>query len=140
MQGSNTVGVMIVVENGWIKKSDYRKFNISKEMSGNDTGSLAEILERRFKHTEWQLPNLIVVDGGKAQVNITQKVLREYGYKIVVAGVVKNDKHKPKDIIADNTVRNKYEKEILLANAEAHRFAISFHRSRGRSSFLEEER
>ena len=135
MGGSNTVGVMTVVENGWIKKSDYRKFNISDAVSGNDIGSLEEILERRLKHDEWSLPYLIVVDGGQAQVNIAKKVLDKYGYKIAIAGVVKDDKHKPKGIIADGNIRTKYEKEILLANAEAHRFAISFHRKKSLFSF-----
>jgi len=135
MQGTNTVGVMTVVENSWVKKSDYRKFNISDEVSGNDTGSLEEILRRRLKHDEWPNPHLIVVDGAQAQVNTAQKVLDEYGYKIAIAGVVKDDKHKPKGIIADEDVRTKYEKEILLANAEAHRFAISFHRKKSLFSF-----
>jgi excinuclease ABC subunit C len=140
MGGSNTVGVMTVVEDGSVKKSDYRKFNILGDVQGNDIGSLEEVLRRRLKHEEWQNPNLIVVDGGKAQVNVAKKVLREYGYKIAIAGVVKDERHKPKGIIADKTIKDRYEKEILLANAEAHRFAISFHRSRGRRSFLEEER
>ena len=135
MGGSNTVGVMTVVENGWVKKSDYRKFNISDEVSGNDTGSLEEVLRRRLKHDEWPNPHLIVVDGAQAQVNTAQKVLDEYGYKIAIAGVVKDERHKPKGIIADETIRNKHEKEILLANAEAHRFAISFHRKKSLFSF-----
>lgn len=135
MGGSNTVGVMTVVENGWVKKSDYRKFNISDEVSGNDTGSLEEVLRRRLKHDEWPNPHLIVVDGAQAQVNTAQKVLGEYGYKIAIAGVVKDERHKPKGIIADETIRNKHEREILLANAEAHRFAISFHRKKSLFSF-----
>ena len=135
MGGSNTVGVMTVVENSWVKKNDYRKFNVSEEVSGNDVGSLEEVLRRRLKHDEWRSPNLIVVDGGQAQVNTAQRVLEEYGYKIAVAGVVKDDKHKPKGLIADKVVRDKYEKEILTANAEAHRFAISFHRKKSLFNF-----
>jgi len=96
---------------------------------------MGEILRRRLKHDEWPNPHLIVVDGAQAQVNTAQKVLDEYGYKIAIAGVVKDDKHKPKGIIADEDVRTKYEKEILLANAEAHRFAISFHRKKSLFSF-----
>jgi excinuclease ABC subunit C len=142
MQGANTVGVMTVIENGWAKKSDYRKFNINDEVSGNDIASLKELVERRLKHDEWPNPRLIVVDGAQAQVNTIQKVLdalpagrQEYGYKIAIAGVVKDEKHKPKGIIADKNIRAKYEKEILLANAEAHRFAISFHRKKSLFNF-----
>lgn len=135
LQGSNTVGVMTVIENGWIKKSDYRKFNISDEVSGNDTASLEEVLRRRLKHDEWPNPHLIVVDGAEAQVNVANKVLDEYGYKIAIAGVVKDEHHKPKGIIAEKEARIKYEKEILLANAEAHRFALSFHRKKSLFSF-----
>lgn len=135
MSSSNTTGVMAVIENGWIKKSDYRKFNISDEMSGNDIGSLKEVLERRLKHDEWSNPHLIVVDGSKPQVNIAQKVLDKYGYKIAIAGVIKDEKHKPKEIIADKNISIKYEKEILLANFEAHRFALSFHRKKSLFSF-----
>jgi excinuclease UvrABC nuclease subunit len=135
MQGVNTVGVMTVIENGWIKKSDYRKFNISDDVSGNDAGSLEEVLRRRFKHDEWPNPRLIVVDGAQTQINIIQKVLDEHGYKIAIAGVVKDEHHKPKGIIAEQNIRTKYEKEILLANAEAHRFAISFHRKKSLFNF-----
>jgi excinuclease ABC subunit C len=135
MGGSNTVGVMTVVENGWIKKSDYRKFNILGEAQGNDIGSLEEVLRRRLKHDEWPNPHLIVVDGAQAQVNVAKKVLDEYGYKIAIAGVVKDERHKPKGILADENVRTKYEKDILLANAEAHRFAISAHRKKSLFGF-----
>lgn len=135
---TNTVGVMTVIENGEVKKADYRKFNISDEAAGNDIGSLKEMLERRLKHDEWPSPRLIVVDGGKAQYNTARKALDKYGYKIAIAAVVKDEKHKPREIIADERVRAKYEKEILLANSEAHRFALSFHRSK--RSFLATKR
>ncbi|PIT96626.1 hypothetical protein COT82_02195 [Candidatus Campbellbacteria bacterium CG10_big_fil_rev_8_21_14_0_10_35_52] len=125
--GVNTVGVMAVVENGMPKKVDYRKFNISDEVFGNDTLSLEKILDRRLRHNEWQFPYIIAVDGGKAQVNITHRVLDKYGYKIIIVGVVKNEKHKIKMIIGDKKIITNYEKEILLANYEAHRFALSFH-------------
>lgn len=130
LSGANAVGVMTVVENGWAKKSDYRKFNISDEAAGDDVASLEEVLERRFKRSEWPNPHLIVVDGGKAQYNAARKILDGYGYKISIAAVVKDEKHKPKGILADGDIRVKYEKEILLANAEAHRFALSFHRKK----------
>lgn len=126
MSGQNVVGVMTVVENGETKVSDYRKFKI-KEESNNDTKALAEILNRRLFHIEWRYPDLIVVDGGKAQKNTVEKVLKENNFQIPVVSVVKNEHHKPKEILGDKKWL-KYEREILLSNSEAHRFAISYHK------------
>lgn len=120
------VGVMTVLEDGKPAKSEYRKFKIKTRVKG-DIAALKEILERRFAHEEWPLPKLIVVDGSKAQINIAKKVLKEFGYKIPIVGVVKNDKHKPERILSSRSTKFD-EKEVLLANAEAHRFAINFHR------------
>lgn len=128
--GVNTVGAMVVAEGGSMKKTDYRKFNIINRFSGNDIKSLEELLYRRLKHTEWKTPDLVVVDGGKAQINVAKKVLGSFYYEIPVVGVVKDDKHKPKMIIGDKKAKAEYEKEILLTNAEAHRFALSFHRKK----------
>jgi excinuclease ABC subunit C len=127
LSGTNVVGVMTVVENGEIKKSDYRKFKIRNNPSVNDTKALNEVLTRRLNHPEWPMPNLIVVDGGVAQKRVMEKVLKQNNLNIPVAAVVKDEKHKPKGIMASISF-GKYEKEILLANAEAHRFAIGFHR------------
>ena len=134
--GSNTVGVMTVMENGMIAKNEYRKFIIKKETSSNDVGALEEVLSRRFRHTEWGLPNLIVMDGGQAQWNIAKAVLNRYQYKIPVISVVKNEKHKPKAIMGDELIAKKYKKHILLINNEAHRFAITFHKKRRDKNFL----
>lgn len=128
--GTEMVGVMTVVEDGQAKKSDYRKFIVQGFTSSNDTGALSEVLNRRLTHTEWPLPKVIVVDGGKAQINAAQKALDAFGYKITVASVLKDEHHKPKDIIAPSLLKTKYSYDILLANAEAHRFAITFHRKR----------
>jgi len=137
MSGQNVVGVMTVVEDGEVKKSDYRKFKIKGNLSlregnavqggNNDTAGLKEVLERRLAHIEWKFPDLIVVDGGTAQKNIVEKVLKQNNHKIPVVSVVKDERHKPKEILGDK-MWLKYEKEILLSNAEAHRYAISFHK------------
>lgn len=127
ISGTNTVGVMTVVENNEVKKSDYRKFKI-KTSTNDDNASLREILTRRFAHTEWPMPHLIVVDGGKAQLNTAEKALAEWGIKIPVVGVVKDEHHRPREIIGDRDARTTYERAILLANSEAHRFAITYHR------------
>jgi excinuclease ABC subunit C len=127
ISGTNVVGVMVVVEGNEPKKSDYRKFKI-RTSTNDDNASLSEILERRFAHNEWPMPKLLVVDGGKAQVNTAEHALKEWGISIPVIGVVKDERHKPKDIIGDKTLAFAHDRAILLANSEAHRFAISYHR------------
>ena len=117
---------MVVMENEEFKKSDYRKFSI-KNTKGNDIGALAEILERRLKHKEWPNPDLIVVDGGLAHLNITQKIINK---KYSIVAVTKDAKHNPKILIGNDNIIKKYKKEILSINNEAHRFAIAFHRQK----------
>ncbi len=127
------VGVMVVLIDGEVSKKDYRKFNIKTEKQG-DTAALEEILRRRFEHVEWSMPSLIIIDGGVAQKNSANRILDEYGYKVPVINVVKNEKHQAGRIVGNSSLIEKNEKSILLANSEAHRFAISFHRQkRGRN-------
>ncbi|MEI6345934.1 MAG: hypothetical protein WCO79_01755 [bacterium] len=152
MSGKNTVGVMTVLEDRQLRRSEYRMFKIKRTVIGedgvkrsglmgtsadaDDIASLREILSRRLTHTEWTFPNLIVVDGSTAQKRAAEKVLREGGFDIAVVGVVKNDKHRPERILAapqHQKLAKKWTKEILLLNSEAHRFAIKYHRKvRGR--------
>ncbi|MCK9344790.1 MAG: UvrB/UvrC motif-containing protein [Candidatus Pacebacteria bacterium] len=127
ISGTNVVGVMVVTEGGEPKKSDYRKFKI-RTSKNDDNASLFEMLERRFNHSEWPMPKLIVVDGGKAQVNTAEKALKAWGIAIPVVGVVKDEHHRAREIIGDTKSRTTHERAILLANSEAHRFAIGFHR------------
>lgn len=140
LSGTNMVGAMVVVEDGEIKKLDYRKFLIRGNIGADDTKALSEVLTRRLAHSEWPLPNLIVVDGGIAQKRAVEKVLRIYKLNIPVVSVVKDERHRPKEILglnyesrstnyakAEKNIR-KYEREILLSNEEAHRFALSFHK------------
>lgn len=132
LRGSAAVGVMVVVEDGTAEKSQYRKFRIKSAKGGDDAGALKEVLSRRLGHDEWPLPRLIVVDGSTAQINAVRTVLAEYGMAIPVVGVVKDEKHRPRTISGDRELIKGKEREILLANAEAHRFAIGFHRRRRR--------
>lgn len=132
ISGTNTVGVMVVLEDGEPKKSDYRKFKISTS-TNDDNASLKEMLIRRLGHPEWPMPKIIVVDGGIAQVNTAERVLGERGMDIPVVGVVKDEHHKPKDLWLGKKSRlmpalTIFDRAILLANSEAHRFAIGFHR------------
>lgn len=127
MSGQNVVGVMTVVEDGEVKLSDYRKFKIKDNPGVNDTKALSEVLSRRLAHIEWRFPNLVVVDGGTAQKNVMEKILKENHADIPVVSVVKDERHRPKEILGDKKWL-KYEREILLSNAEAHRYGIAFHK------------
>jgi excinuclease ABC subunit C len=139
MGEQNRVGVMVVLEAGETSKSEYKKFKIKTTEQG-DIAALKELLTRRLAHSEWELPSLIVVDGGKAQVNAARKMLqhncRGRTSTIPVVGVVKNKNHKPKAILGDKAISKIHEKEILLVNNEAHRFAINYHKNIRSKSML----
>lgn len=138
--GTDVVGVMAVVEDGEVAKNEYRMFKIKgDEARGtrnkrdrfiNDTAALAEMLERRFGHPEWAYPRLIVVDGGVAQQNAAKRVLEKLALQIPITAVTKNERHRPERILGDADLVLQHDAAIVLANAEAHRFAIGFHRKR----------
>ena len=134
------MGVMTVLEDGEIAKKEYRSFNIQGFTDANDTGALEEMLSRRFRHAEWGMPDLIVTDGGEAQYRVGQQVLKRYQLDIPIVSVVKDERHKPKDILSKDEVSKnlaqKLKKEILMANAEAHRFSIVLHRKKRNKNFL----
>jgi excinuclease ABC subunit C len=133
--GNETVGVMTVVAGAEAQKDQYRKFKIHS-VTNDDPGALAETLERRLNHSEWTLPRIIVVDGATAQMRRAMKILKTAGLQIAVVGVVKDEFHRPLRLIGDTKAIAAHEKDILLANAEAHRFAITWHRRRQRKSFI----
>lgn len=125
LSGKDVVGVMTVVEDGEVNKSQYRKFKI-KAYKNDDTKNLKEVLERRLNHPEWPLPQLVVIDGGVGQLHAGQEVLKKHNLDIEVVSVVKDERHKAREILA---LRDKtWEKAVLLANSESHRFAIGYHR------------
>ncbi|MCY4577065.1 MAG: GIY-YIG nuclease family protein [Candidatus Kaiserbacteria bacterium] len=128
--GTQAVGVMVVCVDGEPAPSEYRVFTIRNATEGDDVGALREIVSRRLGHPEWQMPNLIVVDGGKAQRNATEAVLRGNEVTIPVVSVVKTEKHTPRELLGSKEHTQPYEKNIIAANAEAHRFAIARHRKR----------
>ncbi|HPK14098.1 MAG TPA: GIY-YIG nuclease family protein [Candidatus Paceibacterota bacterium] len=136
MSGLNMVGVMVVLENGQPSKKEYRKFIIRTRSKADDIGALREVLERRLKHIDWPLPSLIVLDGGLAQKNIGEKVLKENKIKIPIISVVKDERHKPKVILGERSLSHKYKELILIANSESHRFAINFHTKKRNQKFL----
>lgn len=130
ISGTHMVGVMTVVERGEIAQDQYRKFIVQGFSEANDVGALEEIFRRRMGHVEWMFPDLIVVDGSLPQKSRVEKVLRELGLRIPVVAVVKNEKHKPKGLLGLKKFTEQYKDEIILANSEAHRFAVTFHRKR----------
>ena len=127
--GAETVAVMAVVQGGEAIKQAYRMFKI-QTATNDDVASLKEALSRRLDHPEWPLPRVFVVDGGKGQMRGAQSVLKQAGVEIAVVGVVKNEFHKPERLIGDKRAGEIYERDVLLANSEAHRFAIQWHRKR----------
>ncbi len=135
LSGKNTVGVMVVSYDGELDTGSYRKFKISKDRN-DDTAGLREILIRRFTHTEWQLPNLIVIDGGIGQKRVAEEIIKGLNIDIVIVSVAKNDSHKVDHILGDTSIIHVYKDMIIKVNAEAHRFAISYHRSLRKRNFL----
>lgn len=136
ISGTSRVGVMIVLEEGEFKKEEYKKFKL-QEFINNDLLGLKEILERRFAHKEWKYPNMIIIDGGKTHLkfakNILKNILQKKDFEnIKILSVVKNEKHKAREILFETAVekleKERHNKSIVLANAEAHRFAISYHK------------
>ena len=127
ISGSDRVGVMTVIEGKEKCKDSYRRFKLP-EKTNDDYEGLREIMLRRFNHKEWRYPDLIVIDGGKAHKETAARVLAHLGLIIPIVSVVKDERHKPKDILGDKIHVDNHKKEILLANAEAHRFAIGYHK------------
>ncbi len=126
--GQDMVGVMVVVQGAEARRSDYRKFKIKTLKQANDPAALKEMLRRRFTHSEWSLPGLIVVDGNIIQKNAAEAVLAELNLSIPVVAVVKDERHKASSLLGLDSLINKYKFDILLANAESHRFAVGFFR------------
>ena len=144
--GVESVGSMIVFENGKPKKNDYRKFKIRTVKGPNDYESMREVLTRRFSRGLAELegsedsrgfsklPDIIMMDGGRGQVNIALEVLDSLGLSIPVAGMVKDDTHSTRGLYYNNVEIpiNKHSegfKLITRVQDEAHRFAITYHRS-----------
>lgn len=120
------VGSMVVFTNGEIDKNEYRKFKIKSVEGQNDLKMLEEILARRKKHQEWLTPNLIIVDGGKNQLRIVEKIFP----KFAIIAVSKDSRHNPSKVIKNRFAKNinLEQKLIFRIDIEAHRFAIKYHR------------
>ena len=136
LAGEDMVGAMTVIEGREPKKSEYRKFKIKTLTNANDPAALAEILDRRLFHSEWILPQIVVVDGSTAQKNVAEKILKKHHQTIPVVAVVKDDRHKASYLIGPKNLLLLYKLDILFANDEAHRFAINFFRKTKRKRAL----
>lgn len=128
IRGEAPRGVMAVVVDGEKQTKEYRTFTIRTAKPGDDYAALDEIIERRAKHREWPFPQLVVIDGGKAHLNRAKKTLKDVGIHAAVVSVVKDEKHRPREVLGPGSFTITHEASILLANAEAHRFAIGRHR------------
>ena len=152
INGFETVGSMIVYEKGKPKRSDYRKFKLCTVTGPDDYASMHEVLTRRFKHGMQEIqelkdknlpqavgsftrfPDIIMMDGGRGQVNICLQVLEELGLSIPVCGMVKDDNHRTRGLYFHNVEipidrHGEGFKLITRIQDEAHRFAIEYHRS-----------
>lgn len=128
LSGTHAVGVMIVLEGGVLQKKEYRTFRIKGLKKNDDIASLKEILLRRLGHPEWTFPKVIVIDGGVTHKKTAEEVLRASGVSIPIVAVVKDERHRPREVIG--ALRAKItDADTVLANSEAHRFALSRHRS-----------
>ena len=128
--GTNAIGVMVVVENGVPQKKSYRTFRIQGrggKSLNDDIASLKEILSRRLGHPEWPLPRAFVVDGGKTHKKAAETLLKEFGIGIPVVAVVKDERHRPREVIGGLRA-GITDADAVLANSEAHRFSLSRHR------------
>ncbi len=135
--GSSMVGAFVVLEDGQKNPAEYRTFNIRGFTSSNDAGALSEVVKRRLAHNEWQYPDIIVADGNMVQKSVIEKELKNVGLEIPVIAVVKDNRHKAKAMMGDVDIINKYKKQILLANAEVHRFVLNTHRKSRSKKFLQ---
>ena len=138
--GIESVGSMVVFEDGKPKKNDYRKFKIKTVKGPDDYSSMREVLTRRFKRAMENsdgfavYPDIIMMDGGRGQVNVALEVLKELKLNIPVCGMVKDDNHNTRGLYYNNVEipidkRSEGFKLITRVQDEAHRFAIEYHRS-----------
>nr|WP_052671491.1 excinuclease ABC subunit UvrC [Caldicellulosiruptor naganoensis] len=135
LAGADNVGTLVVFEDGKFNKEYYRKFKIKSFEGQDDIRSVKEILTRRFTNLEkhGQLPDLILIDGGQNQVNAAIEVLKSLGLNIPVAGMVKDDRHRTRDLIYNGQELNIQRdslvfKLISTIQEETHRFAVKYHR------------
>jgi len=136
ISGTSSVGSMVVSMDGKPAKDEYRKFKIRTIHQSDDVGMLKEVLTRRFSHTSgWPLPVLVLVDGGRGQVNVARSVIEEAGLKIPVVGIAKGPTRKKNEFVGKIPEGVKEETLIQLRD-EAHRFAVKYHKEVRSKAFI----
>jgi excinuclease ABC subunit C len=172
ISGQDAVGSMVVFQDGRPKKTAYRKFRIKTVEGANDTAMLEEVLRRRFGRSKavelevverlsddaasaqqlnssaassskrWPLPDLILIDGGKGQLNVAKRVLEEHKFDIPLVGIAKGFDRKQDELVYDKSdnelarLVRAFKPLLQRVRDEAHRFAVSYHRRRRRGKFL----
>ena len=135
ISGYHSVASMVVFENGRAKKNDYRKFKLRTIDGPDDYASMREVLTRRFNDEKFNIyPDILMMDGGRGQVNIALEVLGDLGLNIPVCGMVKDDHHRTRGLYYNNKeiefpAGTQAFNMITRLQDEAHRFAIEYHRS-----------
>lgn len=145
LQGANSIGSMVVFEDGKPIKSEYRKFRIKDTDIVDDYAFMREVIYRRYYRVlveRLKQPDLIIVDGGLGQLNIARDIIKTFNLKIKVIGLVKDDKHRTSFILDDNLKKHEINKQselfFLLTRIqdEVHRYAITYHKQlRSKSMF-----
>ena len=140
IQGAFPVAAMVRFTNGKPNKSEYRKFNIKTVEGADDYASMAEVIYRRYKRLSDEgkaLPQLLIVDGGKGQMDVANRVIAELGLNIPIAGLAKNDKHHTSELLYGNPPKQIGLKPsdplfhlLERIQNEVHRFAITFHKNK----------
>lgn len=136
LRGGHARAAMVVVDAGEPVKAEYRLFTID-DANGDDIRALKEALTRRLTHSEWPLPQLIVIDGGEVHLSAAKEVVHAEHPTIELVAVVKDERHKPREILGRREIIEVHKAGILLANTEAHRFSLSRHRrARNKAAIL----
>lgn len=151
LSGTHRVGAMTVVLGGVLAKHEYKKFKITKNKN-DDLEGLKELFTRRIKHFDWGTPDVVVLDGDERHLKVVEEILIELINKlevenadenivnaiknIEVVAVTKNKSHKASRITGKREILENYKKEIIMANAEAHRFSLSYHKVLRKKAFI----
>ncbi len=147
ISGQAATGSMVVFREARPQKSDYRKFKIKTIKGSNDVGMLKEVLKRRFNHLNraWPRPKLILIDGGRGQINAAKEVLANYRIDLPIIGIAKGLDRKKDEFVFDKFSPWTPELERIVSSQanllkqvrnEAHRFAITYHRQLRKKRFI----
>ncbi|MCL4365825.1 excinuclease ABC subunit UvrC [Patescibacteria group bacterium] len=138
IQGKESTGSMVVLTNGEIDKSQYRKFKIRITGKPNDVGMHKEMMRRRLNHKEWPLPDLIIIDGGRGQVRGVESILLTANFHLPIYGLAKRMEwlYPPEGEVVKLSRRSSSLKMLQKLRDEAHRFAISYHKKLHRRAVL----